>query len=99
MARDRLGVLVMTWLAPDEHRLWKELLQRGDADPAIARAFPMSFAPQAWPTRIDAPEPRPITKATKRTKSTPPMTNSPANGIGTEMNEMLTPGIAKWRSM
>jgi aminoglycoside phosphotransferase (APT) family kinase protein len=33
-----LGVLVMTWLAPDHHRLWKELLRRGDADPATARA-------------------------------------------------------------
>ena len=33
-----LGVLVMTWLAPDEHRLWKELLRRGDADLTTARA-------------------------------------------------------------
>jgi len=33
-----LGVLVMTWLAPDAHRLWKELLRRGDADAATARA-------------------------------------------------------------
>src|SRR4051812_27237135 len=35
---ERLGVLVMTWLAPGEHRLWKELLRRGDADLATARA-------------------------------------------------------------
>jgi len=34
---ERLGVLVMTWLAPGEHRLWKELLRRGDADLATAR--------------------------------------------------------------
>jgi Ser/Thr protein kinase RdoA (MazF antagonist) len=33
-----LGVLVMAWLAPAEHRLWKEQLRRGDADPATARA-------------------------------------------------------------
>ncbi len=33
-----LGVLVMTWLAPGEHRQWKELLREGDADPATARA-------------------------------------------------------------
>lgn len=33
-----LGILVMTWLAPGEHRLWKELLRDGDADPASARA-------------------------------------------------------------
>ena len=35
---ERLGVLVMTWLAPGEHRLWKELLRRGDAELATARA-------------------------------------------------------------
>jgi hypothetical protein len=35
---ERLGVLVMTWLAPGEHPLWKELLRRGDADRATARA-------------------------------------------------------------
>ena len=35
---EALGVLVMTWLAPADHRLWKELLRRGDADPATARA-------------------------------------------------------------
>jgi len=33
-----LGVLVMTWLAPDRHRLWKELLRQGNADAATARA-------------------------------------------------------------
>ena len=33
---ERLGVLVMTWLDPDGHRLWKELLRRGDADVATA---------------------------------------------------------------
>ncbi|HEV7574944.1 MAG TPA: aminoglycoside phosphotransferase family protein, partial [Caldimonas sp.] len=33
-----LGVLVMTWLAPAEHRLWKESLREGDADVATARA-------------------------------------------------------------
>jgi hypothetical protein len=33
-----LGVLVMTWLAPADHRLWKEMLRRGDADLATARA-------------------------------------------------------------
>jgi len=33
-----LGVLVMTWLAPAEHRLWKELLRRGDSDLATAHA-------------------------------------------------------------
>ena len=35
---EALGVLVMTWLAPADHRLWKGLLRRGDADPATARA-------------------------------------------------------------
>src|SRR3954447_4431296 len=34
---ERLGVLVMTWLAPEDHRLWKELLRRGDAELATAR--------------------------------------------------------------
>ena len=33
-----LGVLVMTWLAPDSHRLWKETLRQGRADVATARA-------------------------------------------------------------
>jgi fructosamine-3-kinase len=35
---ERLGVLVMTWLAPGAHRLWKELLRRGDANLETARA-------------------------------------------------------------
>ena len=34
----RLGVLVMRYLAPAEHRLWKESLRDGEADLAIARA-------------------------------------------------------------
>ena len=42
---ERLGVLVMTWLAPGEHRLWKELLRRGDADLATARAVAASARP------------------------------------------------------
>lgn len=33
-----LGILVMTWLAPDEHRLWKQMLRDGDADVATAGA-------------------------------------------------------------
>jgi len=33
-----LGVLVMGYLAPAEHRLWKQMLRDGDADPATARA-------------------------------------------------------------
>ncbi|MEO8312883.1 MAG: aminoglycoside phosphotransferase family protein [Caldimonas sp.] len=33
-----LGVVVMTWLAPDEHRLWKEMLRDGNADLATASA-------------------------------------------------------------
>ncbi len=33
-----LGVLVMTWLVPDAHRLWKALLRRGESDAATARA-------------------------------------------------------------
>jgi fructosamine-3-kinase len=32
------GVLVMAWLDPADHRLWKADLQRGDADPEVARA-------------------------------------------------------------
>jgi aminoglycoside phosphotransferase (APT) family kinase protein len=39
-----LGVLVMSWLAPEQHRLWKELLRRGDADPATARAVGTTLA-------------------------------------------------------
>jgi len=41
---ERLGVLVMSWLAPADHRLWKELLRRGDADPATARAVGATLA-------------------------------------------------------
>jgi aminoglycoside phosphotransferase (APT) family kinase protein len=33
-----LGVLAMSWLAPGEHRLWKELLHEGQADVVTARA-------------------------------------------------------------
>ncbi len=33
-----LGVLVMSWLAPTDHRLWKALLRDGDADVGTARA-------------------------------------------------------------
>jgi aminoglycoside phosphotransferase (APT) family kinase protein len=33
-----LGVLVMDWLPPDQYRSWKELLRRGEADAATARA-------------------------------------------------------------
>jgi aminoglycoside phosphotransferase (APT) family kinase protein len=39
-----LGIVVMTWLAPAEHRLWKELLRRGDADPAVARQVGATLA-------------------------------------------------------
>ena len=43
------GILVMTWLAPAEHRLWKTLLRGGDADPAIARAVGATLgAIHAW---------------------------------------------------
>jgi len=34
----RRGVLVMRYLSPADHRLWKEALRDGDADPATARA-------------------------------------------------------------
>jgi aminoglycoside phosphotransferase (APT) family kinase protein len=40
----RLGVLVMTWLAPDRHRLWKERLREGDADSAFAQAVGRTLA-------------------------------------------------------
>jgi aminoglycoside phosphotransferase (APT) family kinase protein len=33
-----LGVLVMSYLAPDQHRLWKHCLRDGQADAATARA-------------------------------------------------------------
>ena len=33
-----LGVLVMQWLPPDDHALWKAQLQQGRADPATAAA-------------------------------------------------------------
>lgn len=33
----RLGVLVMQWLAPDQHALWKPLLRDGQVDPGTAR--------------------------------------------------------------
>ncbi|MEO5844959.1 MAG: aminoglycoside phosphotransferase family protein [Caldimonas sp.] len=35
---ETLGVVVMTWLEPDQHRLWKEMLRDGDADLATAAA-------------------------------------------------------------
>jgi fructosamine-3-kinase len=41
---ERLGVLVMTWLAPADHRLWKELLRRGDVDLATARVVGATVA-------------------------------------------------------
>ncbi len=34
----RLGVLAMSWLAPGDHRLWKQMLRDGQADLATARA-------------------------------------------------------------
>ena len=34
----RLGVLVMQWLAPADHALWKQQLREGRAEPATARA-------------------------------------------------------------
>jgi aminoglycoside phosphotransferase (APT) family kinase protein len=39
-----LGVLVMQWLPPDDHRLWKELLRGGQADVATARAVGHTLA-------------------------------------------------------
>ena len=39
-----LGVLVMAWLAPDAHRLWKKLLRDGHADVATARAVGATLA-------------------------------------------------------
>jgi aminoglycoside phosphotransferase (APT) family kinase protein len=45
----RLGVLAMRYLAPTEHRLWKEALRVGDADPAFARAVGAALARiHAW---------------------------------------------------
>jgi len=40
----RLGVVAMEYLAPAEHRLWKEELRRGDADVATARAVGATLA-------------------------------------------------------
>ncbi len=34
-----LGVLVMDWLAPQQHALWKEELRAGRADPSVAAAL------------------------------------------------------------
>jgi len=39
-----LGVLVMEWLAPGEHRNWKQTLREGHVDPAIARAVGRTLA-------------------------------------------------------
>jgi aminoglycoside phosphotransferase (APT) family kinase protein len=41
---DGLGVVVMTWLAPAEHRLWKALLREGVAEIATARAVGATLA-------------------------------------------------------
>jgi aminoglycoside phosphotransferase (APT) family kinase protein len=41
---ERLGVLVMRYLAPAEHRLWKHELRDGNADLATARAVGASLA-------------------------------------------------------
>jgi aminoglycoside phosphotransferase (APT) family kinase protein len=41
---DGLGVVVMSWLAPAEHRLWKELLRDGVAEVATARAVGTTLA-------------------------------------------------------
>lgn len=39
-----LGVLVMQWLPPDRHRLWKTLLRDGQADIATAQAVGRTLA-------------------------------------------------------
>jgi len=39
-----LGVLVMSYLPPSDHRLWKEQLRQGDADVATARAVGRALA-------------------------------------------------------
>ena len=39
-----LGVLVMSWLPPAEHRLWKTLLRDGHAEPATAQAVGRTLA-------------------------------------------------------
>ncbi len=41
---ERLGVLAMEYVAPGEHRLWKEALRSGDADVATARSVGASLA-------------------------------------------------------
>ena len=41
---ERLGVLVMEYLSPAEHRLWKRELRDGNADVATARAVGSSLA-------------------------------------------------------
>ena len=41
---ERLGVLVMRYLSPAEHRLWKRELRDGNADVATARAVGLSLA-------------------------------------------------------
>jgi hypothetical protein len=39
-----LGVLVMQWLAPADHRLWKAMLRAGQADTATAQAVGRTLA-------------------------------------------------------
>ena len=39
-----LGIVVMAWLAPANHRLWKTLLRGGDAAPETARAVGATLA-------------------------------------------------------
>ena len=39
-----LGVLVMSYLSPDEHSLWKERLRRGEADVSAAREVGRALA-------------------------------------------------------
>jgi aminoglycoside phosphotransferase (APT) family kinase protein len=39
-----LGVLVMQWLAPSDHRLWKTMLRDGQADAATAQALGRTLA-------------------------------------------------------
>jgi aminoglycoside phosphotransferase (APT) family kinase protein len=39
-----LGVLVMSWLPPTDHRLWKELLRQGHADVGTAQAVGRTLA-------------------------------------------------------
>jgi aminoglycoside phosphotransferase (APT) family kinase protein len=41
---ERLGVVAMEYLAPEQHRLWKDELRRGDADVATARAVGATLA-------------------------------------------------------